>query len=45
VLVEDDVFIGANATIIHGGIKVGQGAVIGAGAVVRDNVVAMTVVR
>ena len=37
VTVEDDVFIGAGATVIHGGITVGKGAVIGAGAVVvRD---------
>lgn len=34
----DDVFIGANATIIHGGIKIGDGAVIGAGAVVLGDV-------
>lgn len=38
VTVEDDVFIGANATIIHGGITIGTGAVIGAGAVVIDDV-------
>lgn len=38
VTVEDDVFIGANATIIHGGLTIGRGAVIGAGAVVVDNV-------
>lgn len=44
VTVEDDVFIGANATIIHGGITVGRGAVIGAGAVVIDNVPAGAVV-
>jgi len=37
VTVEDDVFIGANATVIHGGITIGRGAIIGAGAVViRD---------
>ncbi len=33
-----DVFIGANATVIHGGITVGDGAFIGAGAVVVDDV-------
>jgi serine acetyltransferase len=38
VTVEDDVFIGANATIIHGGITVGAGALIGAGAVVLEDV-------
>lgn len=38
VTVEDDVFIGANATVIHGGITVGKGAIVGAGAVVIDNV-------
>lgn len=38
VTVEDDVFIGANATVIHGGITIGAGALIGAGAVVIDNV-------
>jgi UDP-3-O-[3-hydroxymyristoyl] glucosamine N-acyltransferase len=37
VTVEDDVFIGAGAVVIHGGITIGKGAVIGAGAVViRD---------
>lgn len=38
VVVEDDVFVGANATIIHGGITIGRGALVGAGAVVIDNV-------
>jgi acetyltransferase-like isoleucine patch superfamily enzyme len=38
VTVEDDVFIGANATVIHGGITIGKGAIIGAGAVVIDDV-------
>lgn len=36
--VEDDAFIGANATVIHGGITIGHGAVIGAGAVVLRDV-------
>lgn len=36
--VADDVFVGANATVIHGGIKIGEGAVIGAGAVVTCDV-------
>jgi acetyltransferase-like isoleucine patch superfamily enzyme len=44
VTVEDDVFIGANATVIHGGITIGRGAVVGAGAVVIDNVPAGAVV-
>jgi len=38
VTVEDDVFVGANATIIHGGITIGRGAKIGAGAVVLEDV-------
>jgi acetyltransferase-like isoleucine patch superfamily enzyme len=38
VTVEDDVFIGANATVIHGGITIHQQAVIGAGAVVLKDV-------
>lgn len=38
VTVGDDVFIGANASIIHGGIIIGRGAVIGAGAVVTRDV-------
>lgn len=38
VTVEDDVFIGAGATVIHGGITIGRGALVGAGAVVVDNV-------
>lgn len=38
VTVEDDVFIGASATVIHGGITIGAGALVGAGAVVLDDV-------
>lgn len=38
VIVEDDVFIGANATVIHGGLRIGKGAVVGAGAVVIGDV-------
>lgn len=38
VTVEDDVFIGANATVIHGGLTIGKGAIIGAGAVVISDV-------
>ena len=36
--VGEDVFIGANATVIHGGLTIGRGAVIGAGAVVVEDV-------
>ncbi len=43
-IIEDDVSIGANATILPG-IRIGRAAVVGAGAVVTDNVPAgMTVV-
>jgi len=45
VIVEDDVFIGANSTILHGGIHVGAGAVIGAGAVVTEDVKSGAVVK
>lgn len=39
------VFIGAGATVIHGGIRIGDDAIIGAGAVVFEDVPAgMTVV-
>lgn len=38
VRVEDDVFIGANATVIHGGLTIGRGAIVGAGAVVISDV-------
>jgi serine acetyltransferase len=38
VTVEDDVFLGANSTVIHGGITIGKGATVGAGAVVIDDV-------
>jgi acetyltransferase-like isoleucine patch superfamily enzyme len=38
VTVEDDVFIGASATVIHGGITIGKGATVGAGAVVLHDV-------
>jgi UDP-3-O-[3-hydroxymyristoyl] glucosamine N-acyltransferase len=44
VVVEDDVFIGANATVIHGGITIGAGALIGAGTVVTRDVPAGSVV-
>lgn len=38
VFVDDDVFIGAGATVIHGGITIGKGATVGAGAVVINHV-------
>lgn len=37
VIIEDSVWIGANAVVL-GGVTVGMGAVIGAGAVVRNDV-------
>lgn len=40
VTVEDDVFIGAGASVIHGGITIGAGAVLGVGAVVTRDVAA-----
>jgi maltose O-acetyltransferase len=43
VIVEDDAWIGASATILPG-VKIGKGAIIGAGAVVTKNVEPYTVV-
>ena len=37
IIVEDDVWIGSNATILPG-IRIGRGSIIGAGAVVTKNV-------
>jgi acetyltransferase-like isoleucine patch superfamily enzyme len=37
VLIEDDVWVGGNATILHG-VKVGRGSIIGASAVVTRDV-------
>jgi len=37
VIIEDDVFIGANVTILSG-VRIGTGAVVGAGAVVNRDV-------
>ena len=43
IIIEDDVWIGANSTILAG-VTIGKGAVIGAGAVVTKNVNPYTVV-
>jgi len=43
IIVEDDVWIGANATILSG-IRIGQGAVIGANTVVTHNVLPYAIV-
>jgi len=43
IVLEDDVFIGANATILDG-VKIGRGAVVGAGSVVTKNVDSYSIV-
>ena len=43
ITIEDDVWIGANATVLDG-VRIGQGAIIGAGAVVTRDVQPYTVV-
>jgi len=43
VAIEDDVWVGANAVILPG-VKIGRGAVVGAGAVVTSDVDSFTVV-
>ena len=43
IIIEDDVFIGARAIVLKG-VHVGRGAVIGAGAVVVNDVATMTIV-
>lgn len=43
VIIEDDVFIGANAVVIEG-VRVGQGAVVAAGSIVIADVPAGAVV-
>jgi len=43
VVIEEDVWIGANATIL-GGVTIGRGAVVGAGAVVVKDVAENTIV-
>lgn len=43
IIVEDDVWIGAHVTILPG-VRIGRGAVIGAGAVVTEDVAPFTIV-
>lgn len=43
IVIEDDVWIGANATILPG-VTVGSGAIVAAGAVVAESVEPMTIV-
>jgi len=43
IIIEDDVWIGANSTILAG-VTIGKGAVVGAGAVVTKNINPYTVV-
>jgi maltose O-acetyltransferase len=43
VIIEDDVWIGASVTILPG-VKIGKGAILGAGAVVTKNVEPYTIV-
>lgn len=37
IVIEDDVWVGSNAIILHG-VKIGRGAVIGAGSIVTKSV-------
>lgn len=43
IYIEDDVWIGANAVIL-GGVRIGRGAIVGAGAVVTKDVPSLAVV-
>ena len=43
VVIEDDVWVGANAIILHG-VTIGRGSIIGAGAVVTKSVVPYAIV-
>ena len=43
VIIEDDVWLGANAVVLQG-IRVGKGAIVGANAVVMRDVAPMTIV-
>ena len=42
IIIEDDVWIGGNATILPG-VKIGKGAIIGAGSVVTKDIPEMTI--
>ncbi len=42
ILIDDDVWIGANAVILNG-VHIGRGAIIGAGAVVTKNIPSMAI--
>ncbi len=42
IIIEDDVWIGANVTVLKG-IKIGKGAIIGAGSIVTKNIEPFTV--
>ena len=43
IVLEEDVWIGSNATIL-GGVRIGAGAIVAAGAVVTRDVAPMTIV-
>lgn len=43
IVIEDKVWVGSNATILQG-VRIGKGAIVAAGAVVRKDVAPMTVV-
>ena len=42
VIIEDDVWLGANVVVLPG-VKIGKGAIVGAGSVVTKNIEAYTV--
>ena len=44
IIIGDDVWIGAGVSIPHGGIEIGKGAILGAGAVITKNVLPYTIV-
>lgn len=43
IIIEDDVWIGANSVILDG-VKIGKGAIVGAGSIVTKNVPSMAIV-
>ncbi len=43
-VIEDNVWIGINSTILPKGVRIGYGAIVGAGSVVTKDVPAMTIV-